>query len=199
MVIHTYGHRRTYEMEALLKLFRPAEKFTFSQEQALPAEDEFFSAVLLPAGNGMMHLECAVKMAGELRKNAKDLPADTPNNILDREISGLLYPMLSALTGVRPAWGMLTGIRPVNLLRKFEERTGSLVQATDDFRNVWYVTEEKTQLAADILAVQRPILAAAPENAACRASGTHPHSRSHGGLHAASPYPAPAPSGSATP
>ena len=163
MVIHTYGHSRTYEMEALLKLFRPAEKFAFSAEPEPPAEDEYFSAVLLPS-DGALQLICRVRLGGETRRSEKRLPADIPNNILDREISGLLYPSLCEMTGLRPQWGMLTGIRPVNLLRKFTERTGSLQQAMDDFRQIWHVTEEKTQLAADILAVQQPIFDAAPKN-----------------------------------
>lgn len=163
MVIHTFGHSRTYEMEALLKLFRPAEKFAFSTEPELPAADEYFSAVLLPE-NGALRLSCAVRMHGESRSSGKNLPADTPTNILDREISGLLYPLLCELTGLRPAWGMLTGIRPVNLLRKFTERTGSIAQAADDFRKIWHVTDEKTRLAEEILRIQQPILDAAPKN-----------------------------------
>ena len=162
MVIHTYGHSRTYEMEALLKLFRPAERFTFSTEAEPPASAECFSAVLLPEGEGL-HLACRVCIGGEQRSCEKTLPGGIPNNILDREISGLSYPLFCELTGVRPAWGMLTGIRPVNLLRKFSERTGSLSQAAEDFRKIWHVTEEKAQLAQDILAVQQPILRAAPE------------------------------------
>ena len=131
MVIHTYGHSRTYEMEALLKLFRPAEKFAFSTEPAPPAEGEYFSAVLLPE-NGAQRLSCSLCIGGEVRSSGKILPADIPNNLLDREISGLLYPLLCELTGLRPQWGMLTGIRPVNLLRKFAARTGSVQQAMDD-------------------------------------------------------------------
>lgn len=165
MVIHTFGHSRTYEMEALLKLFRPAEKFTFSTESEPPAEGEYFSAVLRPVKDGQQ-LSCCVCLGGELRSGEKILPADLANNILDREISGLSYPLFCKLTGIRPAWGMLTGIRPVNLLRKFSERTGSVAQAKDDFRNIWHATEEKTQLAADILAVQQPILSAAPKASA---------------------------------
>jgi len=164
LVIHTFGHHRTYEMEALLKLFRPAERFTFSELPEPPAEGEFFSAVLLPEPDGRQQLICRTALTNGSRISEKCLPADIPNNLLDREISGLLYPQLCELTGLRPKWGMLTGIRPVNLLRKFAERTGSVEQAMDDFRHIWHVTEEKTQLAADILAVQQPILDAAPKN-----------------------------------
>ena len=164
MVIHTYGHSRTYEMEALLKLFRPAEKFTFSEAEAVPAGEEYLSAGLTPEQDGTLLLTGAVRIGGETRSDTKILPGQVQNSDLDREISGLLYPLLCGLTGMRPAWGMLTGIRPVNLLRKFAARTGSVAQAMADFRDIWHVTDEKTQLAADILAVQQPILQAAPKN-----------------------------------
>ncbi len=163
MVIHTYGHTRTYEMEALLKLFRPAEKFAFSDAQFLP-EEEFLSAVLEQSDSGSQRLCCSVCIGDETRSSETVLPDTVQGSELDRYISGLLYPHLCALTGMRPAWGMLTGIRPVNLLRKFSERQGSVEAAMDSFRNVWHVTEEKTQLAAEILSVQQPIFDAAPKN-----------------------------------
>ena len=161
MIIHTYGHTRSYEMEALLKLFRPAEKFAFSTDAALP-EGEYLSAAAEPAGDGL-RLICGVSMHGETRRGESQIPADLPGNVFDREISALLYPMLCELTGMRPAWGMLTGIRPVTLLRKFAARRGSLAAAEDEFRQIWHVTEERTQLASDILRVQQPIFAATPE------------------------------------
>lgn len=158
MVIHTVGHARTYEMEALLKLFRPAERFEFSAEPEIPA-GETLSAVLKDG-----HLTCVTRIGHEELRAETDLPANIPNNLLDRTLSSLFYPQLCALTGIRPAWGMLTGIRPVNLLRKIRERTGSLEAAQAEFRDIWHVSEEKIQLAADILAVQQPILDAAPKN-----------------------------------
>ncbi len=164
MTVHTFGHNRTYETEALLKLFRPAEKFAFSDAEALPSGEEYLSAVLLPAEAGMQRLVCRTKLGGAERKTEALLPAACAGNALDREISALLYPQLCELTGIRPEWGMLTGIRPVNLLRKFAERTGSTAQAMTEFRGIWHVSEEKTALAGEILSIQKPILDAAPEN-----------------------------------
>lgn len=162
MVIHTFGHTRTFEVEALLKLFRPAEKFAFSSEEALP-DGEYLSAAVYPDGDGL-RLVCGVSMGGEIRRAENRIAADLPGNVFDREVSALLYPMLCALTGLRPAWGMLTGIRPVTLLRKYAQRHGSLEGAMEEFRAIWHVTPERTQLAADILAVQQPIFAATPKN-----------------------------------
>ncbi|MCQ2416571.1 MAG: coproporphyrinogen dehydrogenase HemZ [Oscillospiraceae bacterium] len=164
MIIHTYGHNRTYELEALLKLFRPAEKFAFSTDAALPAEGEYVSAVLLSDTPGQLRLICRTVIGRETRCSETTLAADTPNNLLDREISGLLYPQLCSIMQIQLQWGMLTGIRPVNLLGKFMARRGSLEAAMDDFRSIWHVSEKKTQYAASILKTQQPILQTAPEN-----------------------------------
>lgn len=163
MEIHAYGHQRTYEMEALLKLFFPAQKFTFSTAAEADAAKEGISAVLTPLADGMQLLECQTILHGEIRKSHAEMADTVQGNDLDREISALLYPQLCELTGERPAWGMLTGIRPVNLLRRFTARDGGIPQAMDTFRKVWHVTEEKTQLAADILRVQQPIFDGTPQ------------------------------------
>ena len=74
MVIHTFGHHRTYEAEALLKLFRPAEKFMFSEEPEPPADEEYLSAVLLSEADGKVRLVCRTCMHGETHCGKKTLP-----------------------------------------------------------------------------------------------------------------------------
>ncbi len=164
MLIHAFGHQRTYEMEALLKLFLPAEKFAFSVgiTEKVPQED-CISAVLTLLPDGMQRLSCTLIWDGKSHINEKTMPDSIQGNDLDREISALLYQPLCEASGKRPAWGMLTGIRPVNLLRRFAARDGSIPQAMDTFRRVWHVSEEKTQLAADILRVQQPIFDETPQ------------------------------------
>lgn len=166
MTIHTFGHTRNYEMEALLKLFLPAERFQLSVNLTQePPQTEYISAVLCPLPDGMQQLICRTDWQGSQCQAEKIMPDSIQGNDLDREISALLYPHLCAISGLRPAWGMLTGIRPVNLLRRFVKRDGGLAQAMDTFRDVWHVTEQKTQLAAQILQVQQPIFDATPQNA----------------------------------
>lgn len=164
MTIHAYGHSRTYEMEALLKLFLPAEQFAFSVGETMQprSADDYISAVLLPAPNGMQRLTCETKWRGQQHTSEQMLPDSVQGNDLDREISSLFYPQLCTISGIKPPWGMLTGIRPVNLLRRFVERDGSLAAATRAFREVWHVSAKKTALAAQILQIQKPILAGIP-------------------------------------
>lgn len=163
MTIHTYGHTRTYEMEALLKLFVPAQKFAFSTAADLPTGD-YISAVMTEHTDGTMHLVCRTQIGTQQRMSEADCPA-VQGNILDKELSILLYPQLCDITGLRPPWGMLTGIRPVNLLRRSAERLGSLAKAKEQFRDLWQVSEEKIALAEQILTVQQPIFQQTPEKA----------------------------------
>lgn len=163
MTIHTYGHTRTYEMEALLKLFVPAQKFAFSTVADLPAGD-YISAVITENANGTMHLVCRTKIGTQQRMDEANCSA-VQGNALDKELSILLYPQLCDLTGLRPPWGMLTGIRPVNLLRRSAARMGNLAKAKAHFRDVWQVSEEKIALAEQILTVQQPIFQQTPKKA----------------------------------
>ncbi len=163
MTIHTYGHTRTYEMEALLKLFVPAQKFSFSTEEALP-EGDYISAVMHENPDGTMHLVCRTQIGTQQHMSESDCPA-VQGNQLDKALSILLYPQLCNITGLRPAWGMLTGIRPVNLLRRSAERIDSLAAAKENFRDVWQVSEEKIALAEQILTVQQPIFQQTPKKA----------------------------------
>ncbi len=162
MVIHTYGHSRTFEPEALLKLFRPAEKFAFSTEKALP-DGEYISAVLTPQGDGQALLACGAKLGARSLDSQRVIPADTAPHQLERIICAMLYPQLCELTGIRPEWGMLTGIRPVNLLKKYAARLGSIEAAEHVFAEDFQVSPEKIRLTREILDIQQPIFDGTPE------------------------------------
>lgn len=60
-------------------------------------------------------------------------------------------------TGLRPPWGLLTGVRPLNLLRK-QRRLHGAAAAEAHFLKSCDVSEEKYRLAAQIAELQQPIL-----------------------------------------
>jgi oxygen-independent coproporphyrinogen-3 oxidase len=85
-----------------------------------------------------------------------ELPADGDKNAVKR----LLYERLSALTGKSPAWGILTGIRPVKLFDALAGPCGSSeALARRRFGEEYYVSEAKTELTARVHALQRATLA----------------------------------------
>ena len=68
-----------------------------------------------------------------------------------------LYPEVAT------PWGSLTGIRPTKLFRELSQEGGELA-ARQQFLDVFDVSEEKTNLAARICAVQEPFIRSARAN-----------------------------------
>ena len=58
----------------------------------------------------------------------------------------LLFKALSQLRGFRPQWGIITGVRPVKLLRALCEKSGE-DQAAADFQQIYLASPEKGQLS----------------------------------------------------
>ena len=69
----------------------------------------------------------------------------------------LLYKLLCDFTGLTQPWGILTGVRPVKLLRKLAEES-SEEQAVKKFEKDFFVSNEKTALSRETEHNERKIL-----------------------------------------
>ena len=81
-------------------------------------------------------------------------------------INQQIYDRLSALTGQRPAWGILTGIRPVKLCGELYERTGSGDEAVRILTDDYYLSEEKASLLMQLYLHQQEEAGMPPKNSA---------------------------------
>lgn len=79
------------------------------------------------------------------------LPYESGGQELEKnKAKRFIYDSLAELTGYRPAWGTLTGVRPTKLANELMSRDGlDYDQVADIFHNVYYVSDEKTQLVLD--------------------------------------------------
>lgn len=75
---------------------------------------------------------------------------DGDKNKLKREI----FDALSAVTGKRPKWGILTGIRPVKLAGEYYGRLGSYDMVRKEMEREYLIHPEKSMLLTDILKYQ---------------------------------------------
>ena len=66
------------------------------------------------------------------------------------QIKRQIYDQLSALTGVYPQWGILTGIRPVKLTGEIYEKVGSENAVLQILMSEYYLTEEKAKLLIEM-------------------------------------------------
>ena len=79
-----------------------------------------------------------------------------------RQIKQALYNLLRQLTGMRPPWGSLTGIRPTRLLYEAMEAGMTLDEAVAHVTEVYDVTEDRAALLGEIARMQRGLREAGP-------------------------------------
>ena len=87
---------------------------------------------------------------------------------LDRDgIKREVYEKLSRITGLKPEWGILTGIRPVKLCSELFDRTGNLDEVKRIFREVYLLSEDKTEDVTKMYLYQKKFAGKAPDKSAC--------------------------------
>ena len=82
-----------------------------------------------------------------------------------RACKNVLYRMLREVTGIRPAWGSLTGIRPTRLYAEALTRLGGEDAAMEELSRVFDVAPDKCALLRDISRAQAAVPPAAPKEA----------------------------------
>lgn len=87
---------------------------------------------------------------------------------LDRDgIKREVYGKLSRITGLKPEWGILTGIRPVKLCSELFDRTGNLDEVKRIFREVYLLSEDKMEDVTKMYLYQQEFAGKAPDKSAC--------------------------------
>lgn len=186
MILQIDGHSFGYELQRVTQMFFPGEKVTvetveegdFSAgvctgssaetggsadargeiyvcsagaEQECPGGDYVYAGV---CGNVMtVRAEFGGKR-GEMSGNAQ-APDGSGSEM---RLGTLLFRLLSEMTGIRPPWGVLTGIRPVKLLlaKLGSDDTTALER---HFVDELLVSHERFSLALETAQIERPILA----------------------------------------
>ncbi len=88
-------------------------------------------------------------------------------NFADRnEIHRQIYDKLSSLTGKRPEWGILTGIRPVKLCGEIFEQLGDRILTVSHLMQQYYLSREKATLIMDMYLHQQEVCGSAPAKSA---------------------------------
>lgn len=148
MNLYVKNHNFHFELENLTRLFFPNEKITvirdFSEIQPPYIYTEVSDKITISVNIGSFNKsETAVKKL-----------TDDDNELVSAQ---LLYKLLCDFTGLTQPWGILTGVRPVKLLRKLAEES-SEEQAVKKFENDFFVSNEKIALSRETEHNERKIL-----------------------------------------
>ena len=148
MNLYVKNHNFHFELENLTRLFFPNEKITvirdFSEPQPPYIYTEVSDKITISVNIGSFNKsETAVKKL-----------TDDDNELVSAQ---LLYKLLCDFTGLTQPWGILTGVRPVKLLRKLAEESNE-EQAVKKFLNDFFVSNEKIALSRETEHHERKIL-----------------------------------------
>lgn len=156
MQLYLAGHPYRYECENLCRLF-----FPYSHVRVADAPGRgpgpWAHTVVEKAPEG--HVYTARVGDGERAVEKTWRQA----GLEEYAMTDLLYKAFVELTGIQPAWGMLTGIHPVKLLRQYVEELGE-EGGVQRFGSRCHVTAPKARLALETLRAQGPVTGAVHEN-----------------------------------
>ncbi len=161
MELFLSGPSFRYECENLCRLFFPYSPVKVEELEDISRAacgEGPWAAAGISEENGAYRYE-AVVSDGE-RQLAR---THTAPSLEEYAMTDLLYGAFSELTGVQPAWGMLTGIHPVKLLRQYVEERGEEA-GVEYFQTHCHVTAPKAELARRVLRAQTPAVEALSEN-----------------------------------
>ena len=92
---------------------------------------------------------------------APALPEDADAQAVEYALCKLLYNLLEQITGIRPPWGMMTGVRPVRIIHDLRAAGADEETIAARFLEHFDCSPERWQTALSIANLQRPVLQAA--------------------------------------
>ena len=159
MNIYCINHDFLYETEKLLFLFLPFEKNKSLKEWDSP-ECDYFRTEIIRGEEILFKAEFSYN--GRTLSDSKTIfYAHCKDE--EYELLSLAYPLLKEVCGYAPEWGMLTGVRPSKLMLNKIDEAGE-AYAVDYFRNKFFASEEKTNLALSVARAERDIIKNSPED-----------------------------------
>lgn len=127
--------KHRYVLEELVKEFLRPDEYEVTVEEGGVSPDAAAGA----AGGG------AEGGQAPARKKISDEQRERDNEERDAE-KRRVFDELSALTGYRPEWGTLTGVRPAKLVNELMDSGLSEEEVAKIFRERYYVSDEKIDL-----------------------------------------------------
>lgn len=167
MTIFLIGHDFKYEIEAVCKLFFPVQSFTFLN--SVKADDftdiDGDRCILEKSEDSQTaHLSALAVIGSRKAEHCKAIPLDSASFRHDCEfgLCSLLFDCLSELTGIKPEWGMLTGVRPVKLVSRLKASGMTREQLYSHMQGVLRLDKAKIDLAYDTSENQRRCIGGLP-------------------------------------
>lgn len=159
MFISMQGHDFHFELENISRLFLPREPIRHGGPEQMPADG--IKAYTLSEPREIDTLLTVRLMLDDFDEQLQETVSNSAVSYKDDcelAMATLLYRLLVKLTGLTQSWGVLTGVRPVKLLRRLAAEQGE-DRALTYFREKLLVSPGKLALAGETLAAENGLLA----------------------------------------
>lgn len=155
------GHKFRYEIENICRLFLPQEPVAVlwdAPEETAPGGLTAYTG--LSRGEAVTTIRCVLTLEDfrQEREWTVDNAEPEYRDECELRMAEKLYELFCALFGFTLQWGIITGVRPVKLLRRLIREQGG-EQALRWFRERLLVGEDKTALCRRTLEAEDKILA----------------------------------------
>ncbi len=141
------NHPFHYEMQRLVGQFFPLQKVVLHTGEQPPEGDYVYTGLKQTGDAVRLRASCFCR--GQSAGLEEMVPAAAPGFAKQAELAmgRLIYRLLEPVTGISPPWGILTGVRPVKLLRQLYEEQPTAEQAEQVFTGDYLVSPQKLALA----------------------------------------------------
>ena len=136
MILIINSHPFRYEMEALCRMFLHGRELKITEKAEIPPEEEYIYTAL--DGDRII---VKAKIDGKYGKAERIAENEHARNM---EIA--VYGILTELLGIRPKWGVLTGIRPIKLAMQLHDSGLSEKEIREKLKTERLVSDEKLDL-----------------------------------------------------
>lgn len=145
MILKVINHDFVYDMKNLCTVFFPWEKINDDGQDNI--------TVITKADGNEYFVSCKLFDREVSKTHILSGSEDGAT-----EMSVLLYNVLSEITGFKPPWGILFGVRPAKLMHRFVDEMGE-EKARKYFIDEFLATAKKTDLALEVMKHENKIIA----------------------------------------
>ncbi len=160
------GNDFHFEMQNVCRLFLPQEKIITLYDMA---DDGSMQGIVVTA-TMQKHIQktaLTVRLrfedTDETRCCTVDNGVESYRDNCELQMTTLLYGLLSEMLSLTQDWGLVTGVRPVKLLRRLTAQHGKEA-ALNRFREAFLVSEPKIELMSRVLESENKILSLSKRN-----------------------------------
>lgn len=152
MDIFVNGLHSGYETEQLCRLFFPEKNIAIAKTDSAVEDSEEYASVELENGR----CKTVLFVDGAMYSAEEEV---TEGDMKEQELrcARILYGLLVKHTDFTPPWGILTGVRPIKLMRSLCDELGE-EKAQERYRDILLVSPEKTGLAMRTYHNETPFL-----------------------------------------